>query len=154
MDNELKEALSALLKAEFLPMFDRLDVIDKRLDGIDNRLGGIDNHLIVIDKRLDGLDNHLIVIDNRLDGLDNHLIVIDNRLDGIDNHLIVIDNRLDGLDTRLDRIEIDQIQIKQAVLETNATVKRIELIQEQQHSIIELLSARSIEHEAKIKRIL
>lgn len=119
MDNELKEALSALLKAEFLPMFDRLDVIDKRLDGIDN-----------------------------------HLIVIDDRLDGLDNHLIVIDNRLNELDTRLDRIEIDQIQIKQAVLETNATVKRIELIQEQQHSIIELLSARSIEHEAKIKRIL
>lgn len=112
MDNELKEALSALLKAEFLPMFDRLDVIDRRLDGIDTRLDGVDN-------RLNGLDN-----------------------------------RLDGLDTRLDRIEIDQIQVKQAVLETNATVKRIELIQEQQHSIIELLSARSIEHEAKIKRIL
>lgn len=112
MDNELKEALSALLKAEFLPIFDRLDVIDKRLDGIDNCLGGIDNHLIVID------------------------------------------NRLDGLDTRLDRIEQEQTQIKQAVLETNTTVKRIELIQEQQHSIIELLSARSIEHEAKIKRIL
>ncbi|MBA2942420.1 hypothetical protein HZF08_29530 [Paenibacillus sp. CGMCC 1.16610] len=112
MDNELKEALSALLKAEFLPMYDKIDLMDRRMDGIENRLTGID-------RRLDG-----------------------------------IDTRLDGIDNRLDKIEIEQTQVKQAVLETNATVKRIELIQEQQHSIIELLSARSIEHEAKIKRIL
>lgn len=62
--------------------------------------------------------------------------------------------RLDGIDNRLDRLELEQTQIKQAVLETNETVKRIEVIQEQQHRIIELLSARSIEQEAKIKRIL
>ncbi|MCY9665119.1 hypothetical protein M5X11_09125 [Paenibacillus alginolyticus] len=52
---------------------------------------------------------------------------------------------------RLDRLELEQVQIKQAVLETNETVKRMELIQEQQHTIIELLSARSIEQEAKLK---
>lgn len=52
---------------------------------------------------------------------------------------------------RLDRLELEQAQIKQAVLETNETVKRMELIQEQQHTIIELLSARSIEQEAKLK---
>ncbi|MDQ0918566.1 hypothetical protein [Paenibacillus sp. V4I5] len=52
---------------------------------------------------------------------------------------------------RLDRMELEQAQIKQAVLETNETVKRMELIQEQQHTIIELLSARSIEQEAKLK---
>ncbi|UKS26122.1 hypothetical protein LOZ80_32005 [Paenibacillus sp. HWE-109] len=59
--------------------------------------------------------------------------------------------KLNGIDSRLDKLELEQSQIKQAVLETNKTVKRMELIQEQQHSIIELLSARSIEHEAKMK---
>ncbi|WP_246309775.1 hypothetical protein [Paenibacillus alginolyticus] len=98
LDNDLKEALTELLKAELSPVIERLD-------GIDNRLGSIDG-------------------------------------------------RLDGIDNRLDRLELEQAQIKQAVLETNETVKRIEVIQEQQHRIIELLSARSIEHEAKIKRIL
>jgi archaellum component FlaC len=98
LDNDLKEALTALLKAELSPVIERLD-------GIDNRLGSIDG-------------------------------------------------RLNGIDNRLDRLELEQAQIKQAVLETNETVKRIEVIQEQQHRIIELLSARSIEHEAKIKRIL
>ena len=33
MDNELKEALTALLKAELSPVIERLDRIDGRLDG-------------------------------------------------------------------------------------------------------------------------
>lgn len=90
LDNDLKEALTALLKAELSPVIERLDGIDGRLDGIDNRL---------------------------------------------------------------DRLELEQTQIKQAVLETNETVKRMEVIQEQQHTIIDLLSARSIEQEAKLKYI-
>ncbi|OAS14539.1 hypothetical protein [Paenibacillus oryzisoli] len=65
-----------------------------------------------------------------------------------------IDSRLDGIDTRLDRLELEQSQIKQAVLETNEIVKRLENVQEQQHRIIELLSARSIEQEAKLKKII
>ncbi|CAN7158858.1 hypothetical protein [Paenibacillus sp. LjRoot56] len=55
---------------------------------------------------------------------------------------------------RLDRLELEQSQIKQAVLETNEIVKRLENVQEQQHRIIELLSARSIEQEAKLKKII
>jgi hypothetical protein len=35
----------------------------------------------------------------------------------------------------------------------NESVKRLEAIQEQQHRIIEMLSARSIEQEAALKRI-
>ncbi|CAN7151668.1 hypothetical protein LJR153_000086 [Paenibacillus sp. LjRoot153] len=62
--------------------------------------------------------------------------------------------QLIGMNTRLDRIEFEQSQIKQAVLETNEIVKRLENVQEQQHRIIELLSARSIEQEAKLKKII
>jgi chromosome segregation ATPase len=49
-------------------------------------------------------------------------------------------------------IKVDIQQIKQAVMETNEAVRRIELNQEQQQRIIELLSFRSIEHEAMLKR--
>lgn len=98
MDNDLKEALTTIIKAELSPVIERLDGIDSRLDGIDSRLNGIDS--------------------------------------------------------RLDRIEFEQSQIKQAVLETNEIVKRLEVVQEQQHRIIELLSARSIEQEAKLKKII
>ncbi|CAH1215905.1 hypothetical protein PAECIP111891_04335 [Paenibacillus allorhizoplanae] len=62
--------------------------------------------------------------------------------------------QLIGMNTRLDRLELEQSQIKQAVLETNEIVKRLENVQEQQHRIIELLSARSIEQEAKLKKII
>ncbi|TXK80961.1 hypothetical protein [Paenibacillus sp. N3.4] len=67
--------------------------------------------------------------------------------------LFLLKTELSPIIERLDRIENEQIQIKQAVLETNETVKRMEVIQEQQHSIIQLLSARSIAQEAKLKNI-
>ncbi|MGO4499150.1 hypothetical protein AB4114_25020 [Paenibacillus sp. 2RAB27] len=98
MENELKDALAAILKAELSPVLMGLDGIDSRLNGMDVRF--------------------------------------------------------DSIDARLGRIELEQAQIKQAVLETNEIVKRIELVQAQQHEIIVLLSARSIEHEAKLRRIL
>lgn len=50
-------------------------------------------------------------------------------------------------------MKFEQQQIKQAVMETNESVKRLESIQNSQHRIIELLSTRSIEQEAEIKRI-
>ena len=66
----------------------------------------------------------------------------------------IIKAELSPVIERLDRLELEQGQIKQAVLETNEIVKRLEVVQEQQHRIIELLSARSIEQEAKLKKII
>jgi Mg2+ and Co2+ transporter CorA len=59
----------------------------------------------------------------------------------------------DEVTPSLERIESEQLLIKRAVLETNDSLKRLEGIQESQHHIIELLSARSIEQEAQLKRI-
>lgn len=42
--------------------------------------------------------------------------------------------------------------IRQAVLETSATVNRIETAQERHERILEVLSLRSIEQEAELKR--
>lgn len=54
----------------------------------------------------------------------------------------VIREELSPLNERLERLETEQKTIKQAVLETNESVKRLEAIQEQQQHIIELLSVR------------
>ncbi|WNS45533.1 hypothetical protein [Paenibacillus sp. MMS20-IR301] len=50
-------------------------------------------------------------------------------------------------------LQQDQGLIKRAVLETNERLINVESLLENQHRIIELLSVRSIEHEAQIKRI-
>ncbi|MDR6553619.1 hypothetical protein [Paenibacillus qinlingensis] len=112
LDNELKDALTAILRTELSPVLVRLDGIGSRLDGVDAQFNGVDARL--------------------------------NSIDG----------KLEAIDTRLERLEFEQSQIKQAVLETNEIVKRLENVQEQQHRIIELLSARSIEQEAKLKKII
>lgn len=70
-------------------------------------------------------------------------------------------DKLNQMDERLDRVErnmatkedvADLPLIKRAVLETADVVKEIQLIQDRQQSVIELLSSRSIEHEAELKR--
>ncbi|KWX82316.1 hypothetical protein AMQ83_32815 [Paenibacillus riograndensis] len=76
----------------------------------------------------------------------------------MDNDLVqmlrtVIREELAPVNERLDRIETEQTHIKQAVLDTNERVKKIEEVQESQHKIIELLSVRSIDQEAQLKRI-
>lgn len=76
-----------------------------------------------------------------------------SELKKINQRLESVENRLVSLENRLEVIEIEQQQIKQAVLETNEKVNRLEAIQESQHHIIELLSVRSIQQEAELKRL-
>lgn len=78
---------------------------------------------------------------------------INQRLDSIENRLESVENRLELVENRLEIVEFEQQQIKQAVLETNEKVNRLTVIQESQHRIIELLSARSIQHEAELKKL-
>jgi len=85
-------------------------------------------------------------INQHLDSIENHLESVENRLDSIEN-------RLESVENRLEVVEFEQQQIKQAVLETNEKVNLLVAIQENQHRIIDLLSARSTQHEAELKRM-
>lgn len=76
-----------------------------------------------------------------------------SELKQMNQRLNSIENRLDSVENRLAVIEVEQQQIKQAVLETNEKVNKLEAIQESQHRIIELLSVRSIQQEAELKRL-
>ncbi|WP_150268261.1 hypothetical protein [Paenibacillus tepidiphilus] len=71
----------------------------------------------------------------------------------IREELTPVNERLDRLESDQQIIKQDQELIKRAVLETNERVIKIESLLENQHRIIELLSARSIEQEAQLKRI-
>ncbi|MNO07301.1 hypothetical protein D3C76_1851590 [compost metagenome] len=53
----------------------------------------------------------------------------------------------------IQEIKEDQHLIKRAVLDTNERVMKMESVLENQHRIIELLSTRSIQQEAELKRI-
>lgn len=76
-----------------------------------------------------------------------------SELKQMNQRLNSIENRLESVENQLAVIEIEQQQIKQAVLETNEKVNKLEAIQESQHRIIELLSVRSIQQEAELKRL-
>jgi hypothetical protein len=81
----------------------------------------------------------------------------------MEEKLDLILKELQNLNTRVTRIEestVDIPAIKVATLETHTdvreikhSVKQLEQIQVDQQRIIDLLSARSIHHEAELKRI-
>lgn len=60
---------------------------------------------------------------------------------------------IQGIKEDLHEIKEDQHLIKRAVLDTNERVMKMESVLENQHRIIELLSTRSIQQEAELKRI-
>jgi archaellum component FlaC len=80
-------------------------------------------------------------------------VPVNERLGRTEEQLDNVSKHLGNIDQRLNRIEEDQHLIKRAVLDTNERVIKIESILENQHRIIELLPARSIEQEAQLKRI-
>ncbi len=90
---------------------------------------------------------------SELKQINQRLDSIENRLESVENRLGSVENRLESVENRLEIVEFEQQQVKQAVLETNEKVNRLVIIQESQHRIIELLSARSIQHEAELKRM-
>ncbi|KOP77997.1 hypothetical protein AMS59_14205 [Lysinibacillus sp. FJAT-14745] len=99
------------------------------------------------------MNQHLDSIENRLESVENRLESVENRLESVESRLESVESRLESVENRLEVVEFEQQQIKQAVLETNEKVNRLAVIQESQHRIIELLSARSIQHEAELKRM-
>lgn len=75
------------------------------------------------------------------------------RLTNIETDITELKADVSGLKTDVKELKTDNKIIKQAVLETNETVKRIEGRQEHQQRIIEQLAYKSVEHDAEIKRI-
>jgi predicted nucleic acid-binding Zn-ribbon protein len=84
---------------------------------------------------------------------DKQFEILNQQLEKMNSRLESVDEHLGHVDERLSRIEEDQHLIKKAVLDTNERVMKMEAVLENQHRIIELLSARSIEQEAHLKVI-
>lgn len=85
--------------------------------------------------------------------IENEQQQIIEKVSTIENEQQQIIGKVSTIENEQQIMKAEQQQIKQAVMETNESMKRLEAIQESQHRIIDLLSARSIQHEAELKRI-
>ncbi|GGF87123.1 hypothetical protein GCM10010913_05750 [Paenibacillus aceti] len=74
-------------------------------------------------------------------------------IQGIKADQVLVKQDLNGIKQDVHEIKEDQHLIKRAVLDTNERVMKMETVLENQHSIIEVLSLRSIQQEAELKRI-
>lgn len=93
------------------------------------------------------------VIREELEPVNECLERIETEQTGLKQEVQLVKQDQQTLKQDVQILKQDQELIKRAVLDTNERVIRMESILENQHRIIELLSARSIEQEALIKRI-
>ncbi|MCM3699427.1 hypothetical protein [Paenibacillus macerans] len=107
----------------------------------------------VIKEELTPVNERMDRFGQRFDRIDQRFDQVDQRFDQVDQRFEQVDQRLDRLENEQQAMKQDQELIKRAVLETNDRLKNVESILENQHKIIELLSARSIQQEAELKRI-
>lgn len=85
------------------------------------------------------MDNDLVQLLRSV--IREELVSVNERLDRTDERLDGVSQQLGNIDQRLSRIEEDQHLIKNAVLDTNERLINVESLLENQHRIIELLSA-------------
>jgi chromosome segregation ATPase len=126
---------------------------EKLIMQILEKVNSIETKVDTIETKLDAVETKVNTIETKLDAVETKVNTIETKLDAVEV-------KVDTIETKLNAIEIEFKQFKQALfevhamaLETNVIVKRIEIIQDQQHRIIDLLSTRSIEQEATLKRI-
>ncbi|RWR03963.1 hypothetical protein [Siminovitchia fortis] len=73
------------------------------------------------------------------------------RLERTETKIDAITNQVANNAEQLQELRNEQQLIKQASMETNEGVKQLKTIQDSQHRIIELLSARSLEQESELR---
>ncbi|MFB5677543.1 hypothetical protein ACE3NQ_04975 [Paenibacillus terreus] len=80
------------------------------------------------------------------------LVPINDQLNHLKTEQESMKKEFAPINDQLNHLITEQEFIKQAVLDTNEHVVKMETILDNQHNIIELLSARSIQQEVELKR--
>ena len=92
-----------------LPIYKRLDGMDKRFDGINKRLDGMDKRFDDINERLDSMDKRFDDINERLDSMDKRFDeneeIQNEILNAIGTDLNRHSARLDDHEERLKKLE-------------------------------------------------
>lgn len=93
------------------------------------------------------------VLNESLTPIKEELQNLNQRVGGIEQRVGSIESDLKTIKSDVAEIKTDNPLIKQAVLETSESVKRIESTREQHEHTLDLLARRSIDQEAELKRI-
>lgn len=125
LNNEMADLLRGILQEELAPVHQRLTAIE--------------GDMAVLKQDVAGLKQDVA-------GLKQDVSVLKQDVAGLKQDVSVLKQDVAGL-------KQDMAQVMQASLETNQIVTRMEATQEGHERILDLLSRRSIEQEANLKRI-
>ncbi len=139
MTDDFKEALRSVLKEELAPIHQRLEKLESDMQ-----------EMKAIQQRHDDMIHQLIQI---VGSTNAKVETLDKKVQALDEKVQTLDAKVQALDEKVQTLVEEHHLIKQAVLETSDTVKRIETTLENHDRTLYILSRRSIEQEAELKRI-
>ena len=146
MTDDFKEALRSVLKEELAPIHQRLEKLESDMQ-----------EMKAIQQRHVDMIHQLIQIvgstNAKVETLDKKVQALDEKVQTLDAKVQALDAKVQALDEKVQTLAEEHHLIKQAVVETSDTVKRIETTLENHDRTLYVLSRRSIEQEAELKRI-
>jgi len=125
--------------------------LETRMDGLETKMDGFESRMDSFDTKMDNLEKGQERLESKVNTLDNKVEALDEKVNALDKKVEVVDKKVDQLSLSIVKgLEPYFMNVEKHIDTTNEKV--FSILQQQQNSI-DILSARSIHHEAEIKSV-
>jgi len=122
----------------------RMDSIETKVDSLETKMDGFESRMDSFDTKMENLEKGQERLEFKVNALDNKVEILDRKVN-------TLDNKVDQLNLSIvNGLEPYFMNVEKHIDTTNEKV--FSILRQQQNSI-DILSARSIHHEAEIKSI-
>ncbi|MBB6732834.1 BLOC-1 subunit 2 family protein [Cohnella zeiphila] len=106
-----------------------------------------------MDRKVDRLDQRVDRLEQKVDKLDQRVDRLEQKVDKLEQKVDKLEQKVDKLEQRTGALETRADEFDRKWEETNSLLKRLADGQERQERILDVLSARSIDHESQLQRL-
>ncbi len=141
------ERMSELTERELLEqILQKVTNMETRMDSVETKVGSMETKVGSMETKIGSMETKIGSMETKIDSMGTRMNSVEEKIDGITRQ--VVNNS-----EQLFELKNGQQHIQQAVRETEETVVRIESTQKHQERTIDLLSRRSIDQEAELRRL-
>jgi chromosome segregation ATPase len=141
------ERMSELTERELLEqILQKVTNMETRMNSVETKIGSMNTKIGSMETKMDSMELKMDSMESKIGSMETRMNSVEEKIDGITRQ--VVNNS-----EQLFELKNGQQHIQQAVRETEETVARIELTQKHQERTIDLLSRRSIDQEAELRRL-
>ncbi|MFA8439419.1 hypothetical protein [Pueribacillus sp. YX66] len=157
--NDLKTEVNGL-KSDMNGLKSEVSGLKSDMNGLKSKVSGLKSDMNGLKSEVSGLKSDMNGLKSEVSGLKSETQGLKTEIQDVKSQM---NSRFDTLETRISNLEVEQRNMKEVmatkdniasvqvvVVEITDTVKRIEKTQDSHDHILDILSRRTIEHEAEI----